>query len=136
MDGKKYTILVIEDEDLLLSAIVRKLEMNQVDSITCKSGREGIEILSKEKKFPDAIWLDYYLKDMNGLEFMNALKKHNEWPDIPVVVVSNSANTEKVTNMLTLGVKKYYLKAENRLDDIISSIKKLIEKENKSKSTI
>src|SRR3989344_412427 len=126
MEDKKYSVLVIEDEDLLLNAIVRKLEMTQINAISCKSGQDGIEILTRSNKFPDAIWLDYYLKDMNGLEFMNALKSHSEWPDIPIIVVSNSANPEKVTNMLTLGVKKYYLKAENRLDDIINSVKKLI----------
>ena len=136
MGDKKYTVLVIEDEDLLLDAVVRKLEMNQISTISCKSGREAIEILSKANKLPDAIWLDYYLKDMNGLEFVNALKSHSQWPNIPIVVVSNSANPEKVTNMLSLGVKKYYLKAENRLDDIINSIIELIEEENKSKSTI
>lgn len=134
MDDKKYTVLVIEDEDLLLNAIVRKLEMNQINTISCKSGRVGIEILTKVKKFPDAIWLDYYLKDMNGLDFVNALKAHSEWPAIPIVVVSNSANPTKVTNMLALGVKKYYLKAQNRLDDLVASVKELIEEENKLKS--
>lgn len=134
MDDKKYTILVIEDEELLLTAITRKLQVNGLIAIPCKSGREGIEILTKSEKPPDAIWLDYYLKDMNGLEFMNTLRSNNRWPQIPIIVVSNSATPDKVTNMLTLGVKKYYLKAENRLDEIIAYVKGLVEEENKIKS--
>lgn len=136
MDDKKYTILVIEDEDLLLSAITKKLQMNGLGVISCKSGRDGIDMLGKSEKLPDAIWLDFYLKDMDGFEFMNVLNKNDKWMHIPTVVVSNSASPERVTNMLTLGVKKYYLKAENRLDDIIVSVKDLIEEENKLKSTI
>lgn len=132
MDKKKYTVLVLEDEDLLLSAISRKLEQYEINVLPCKGGKEGIEILSKLEKLPDAIWLDYYLKDMNGLEFMNALKQNDKWLNIPTFVVSNSASPEKVTHMLTLGVKKYYLKAENRLDDIIASVKNMIEEDKKT----
>ncbi len=136
MDGKRYTILVIEDEELLLNAITRKLKMNDMDVISCKSGQEGVSMLTKSENLPDAIWLDFYLKDMDGFEFMNILNKNDKWMHIPTVVVSNSASPKNVTNMLTLGVKKYYLKAENRLDDIIVSVKELIEEENKLKSMI
>ncbi|MBI2049377.1 response regulator [Candidatus Roizmanbacteria bacterium] len=135
MADSKYTILVIEDEELLLNAIARKLQMSGMDVISCKSGRDGIDILTKSETLPDAIWLDFYLKDMDGFEFMNSLNKNDKWMHIPTVVVSNSASPERVTNMLSLGVKKYYLKAENRLDDIIVSVRNLIEEENKLKST-
>ncbi len=134
MEDKKYTILVIEDEEMLLDAISRKLQMNGLNVISSTSGKEGIEILNKSENLPDAIWLDFYLKDMDGFEFMNILNKNDKWMHIPTVVVSNSASPDRVTNMLTLGVKKYYLKAENRLDDIIVSVKQLIEEESKLKS--
>lgn len=134
MDEKKYTIMVVEDEDLLLTAISRKLNRYDINVIPCKGGKEGIEILSKLEKLPNAIWLDYYLKDMNGLEFMNALKQNDKWIRIPTIVVSNSASPDKVSHMLTLGVKKYYLKAEHRLDDIITSVKDMIEEDNNIKS--
>lgn len=134
MDEKRYTVLVIEDEDLLLSAISRKLEQYEINAIPCKGGKEAIETLSKLEKLPNTIWLDYYLEDMNGLEFMNALKQNDKWFRIPTIVVSNSASPDKVTRMLNLGVKKYFLKAENRLDDIITSVRDMIEDEKKIKS--
>lgn len=129
------SVLVVEDEDLLLTAITRKLELQGIKVLASKSGKDAIEILTKTEKLPDAIWLDYYLKDMNGLEFMNALKTNEKWTHIPTIVVSNSASPEKVTNMLSLGVKKYYLKAEIRLDEIIASMKQLVEEENKLKQS-
>lgn len=129
------SVLVVEDEDLLLNAITRKLELHGIKVLPSKSGKEAIEVLGKTEKLPDAIWLDYYLKDMNGLEFMNALKANEQWTHIPTIVVSNSASPEKVTTMLSLGVKKYYLKAENRLDEIIANMKALVEEENKLKQS-
>src|SRR3990167_9406475 len=113
MDTKNYTVLVIEDEQLLLEAIARKLKFNGLSVIPVARGDEALKILSESEKLPDVIWLDYYLSDMNGLEFMNNIRKNN---------------------MLALGVKKYYLKAENRLDEIIKFVKEFVEKQRNEKS--
>ncbi|MBI4079047.1 MAG: response regulator [Candidatus Levybacteria bacterium] len=116
------TILVIEDEELLRIAIVKKLVKSNITPVACSSGRQALDYLKQAHMLPDAIWLDYYLRDMNGLEFMDELKKNSIWATIPVFVVSNSASTTKVHNMLALGAKRYVLKAEHRLDDIIAEI--------------
>jgi len=134
MEAKIPIILIVEDEKLLLNAIARKLEASGLSAIPCKNGKEAFEILKNAKVLPHAIWLDYYLKDMNGLEFMNALKANDRWLHIPTIVVSNSASPDNVSSMLALGVKKYYLKAEHRLDDIIAAIKEIVEKERKQKT--
>lgn len=129
MKAKSYTVLVVEDEELLLNAIARKLKLNGLFVIPTTSGTDALKMLSKAKKLPDAIWLDYYLNDMNGLEFMNILRQNDKWAHIPTIVVSNSASEDKVKNMLDLKVKKYYLKAENRLDDIITYVKEFVKGE-------
>lgn len=125
MDNYKATVMVVEDEELLLQAITRKLESSKMKVIACKTGREAIDILNNLDRLPDAIWLDYYLKDMNGLDFMYSIKKNKKLSNIPTIVVSNSASPDKVSSMLTLGAKKYYLKAENKLDDLITAVKDL-----------
>jgi CheY-like chemotaxis protein len=123
------SVLVIEDEELLLDAIQRKLESEGIKAISYASGKEAVQYLKTTSEIPSAIWLDYYLKDMNGLEFMQALKEDPKLANIPVLVVSNSASEPKVKSMLALGVKKYVLKAENRLDDIIATMKQFMEEE-------
>lgn len=128
MKTKSYTVLVIEDEKLLLNAIAIKLKLSGLSAMLATSGSQALEVLSQAQKLPDAIWLDYYLNDMNGLDFMNALKKNDKLAHIPTIVVSNSASDDKVKNMLALGVNKYYLKAENRLDDIIGYVKEFVER--------
>jgi DNA-binding response OmpR family regulator len=120
------TIMVVEDETLLLQAITKKLKLSDLDVISCASGQQAIDYLNNLEELPDAVWLDYYLKDMNGLAFMQSLKENPKWSGIPVMVVSNSASPEKVHNMLGLGAKKYILKAEYRLDEIIEMIRDFI----------
>ncbi len=118
--------MVVEDELLLLQAITKKLKLSGMDVLSCSSGKQAVDYLNSIDELPDAIWLDYYLRDMNGLAFMEEIKNNPKWSNIPVLVVSNSASPEKVHNMLALGAKKYILKAEYRLDEIIAMIRVFI----------
>lgn len=123
MSKANPTVMVVEDETLLLQAITKKIKLSGMDVLSCSSGQQAIDYLNSLDELPDVIWLDYYLKDMNGLSFMQQIKKNPNWANIPVLVVSNSASAEKVHTMLGLGVKKYILKAEHRLDEIIAMIR-------------
>ncbi len=127
MPKTEPTIMVVEDETLLLEAISKKLKKSGFDVVSCSGGKQAIDYLENISKIPDAIWLDYYLRDMNGLAFMQEIKSNPKWENIPVIVVSNSAGPDKVMNILSLGAKKYILKAEYRLDEIISIMSEFIE---------
>ena len=127
------TIMVVEDEALLLEAVVKKLEHEGIKTLPCPDGETALEYVKTLTTAPDAIWLDYYLKDMSGLAFMQAIKTNPKWADIPVIVVSNSASPDKVHNMLALGVNKYILKAQYRLDEIITILREIIDDAQSSK---
>lgn len=117
------TVLVVEDEILLLEAISKKLKLNGFNVVGASSGKQALDYLESLPKKPDAIWLDYYLGDSNGVDFMQVVHQNKEWASIPVLVVSNSASPDKVAKMLELGVRKYLIKAEYRLDDLVNEIK-------------
>lgn len=130
MSKQKPTVLVVEDEWLLLKAITKKLELNGITAVPYGSGNEAISYVHNSSDLPDVIWLDFQLKDMDGLEFIDKLKKNDKCAKIPIIVVSNSASDAKVHSMLALGVKQYLLKAKYRLDEIISMVKDIIAEEN------
>ncbi|MBU2229586.1 hypothetical protein KJ810_04220, partial [Patescibacteria group bacterium] len=62
-------------------------------------------------------------------DFVTKIKENNRWKSIPVFVVSNTASHEKLRAYLQLGVKKYYTKADYKLENIIADIKSSIENE-------
>jgi CheY-like chemotaxis protein len=119
-------VMVVEDEEVLLQAISRKLKAKGIEAVTCSSAKQAIDYLKNIDAVPDVIWLDYYLPDMNGLDFVREIKKNEAWKNIPIVVVSNSASEPKRSSMLALGVQKYLLKAENKLEDIVSVINDIV----------
>ena len=114
------TILVVEDEQIILKTILKKMELKDVTGVGVENGQKAFEYLNNEdNQLPDLIWLDYHLPDMNGIKFMDMLRQDDRIKDIPVIVVSNSANNETMKDMMLLGIKDYYVKAEQKLDDLI-----------------
>lgn len=103
-------VLVVDD-----SALMRKLIMNIINEDpelevvgTAMNGRFALQKLKKLK--PDIITLDIEMPQMNGIEFLKALKK--EKIDIPVIVLSSlTSKGSKITNeALDNGAKDYIMK--------------------------
>ncbi|EKD48354.1 MAG: hypothetical protein ACD_65C00004G0002 [uncultured bacterium] len=130
MSDQKPTIMVVEDESILLQAISEKMKMEGVETITCTSAEQALDYLGNLETPPDAIWLDYYLEGggLNGLGFLEELKKNETWAKIPVLVVSNTASSEKVNKMTALGIVDYFVKAENDLGDLVKQAKKIVDR--------
>lgn len=118
------TVMVIEDEKLLLEAITKKLALNGFIVLPYLDGTQALNDLTAHKVTPNIIWLDYYLGTTNGMEFVT--KMHEQNITIPVIIVSNSASDTKVKTMLALGVKKYILKAHHRLEEIIIELQTIL----------
>lgn len=119
------TILVVEDERALQSAIKTMLERQKFTVLTASTASKALELLNETKV--DAIWLDHYLiGDQNGLDLVTKLKAEDSpWKKIPVIVVSNSSSPQKVNSYLELGVTEYLSKSDYKLDDIIKKFKEL-----------
>ncbi len=122
----QQTVMVIEDNNLLLDALEKKLAFSGFKVIPCLSGRQAFESLTQTIILPDAICLDYYLTDMNGTDFMHKLNNHEAWKDIPVLVLSNADEEESEKNTLALGAKIYMLKTQYKLEDVVVQLRKIL----------
>lgn len=143
--GQGKTILVIEDDHLLLEVINTKLEKNGFNVITARSVekafnptldkkgsrvittqsiRQALDYLEGLEKI-EAIWLDHHLLGKeDGLDFVKKFKANGgRWSNIPVFVVSNAASPKTVKSYVDSGVSKYYVKSNHRLDEIVNDIK-------------
>ncbi|OGD23220.1 hypothetical protein A2Z10_03750 [Candidatus Azambacteria bacterium RBG_16_47_10] len=126
-EHEKKTVLVIEDERPLLEAIKIKLELSGFDVVTAVSPKQGLNMLRDIPRI-DAVWLDHYLSvSESGLDFLMEVKKSDEWKHIPVFAVTNTASAEHKYSYLELGVAKYYVKADMRLEDIAKDIREFLE---------
>jgi DNA-binding response OmpR family regulator len=122
----KIKILIVEDEKPLLEAISIKLKSEGFDILTAREAETALDILKKDGI--RAIWLDHYLLGKeNGLDLVAKIKTDENYRQIPIFIVSNTVSLEKIRTYMQLGVEKYYIKANYRLENIISDIKHCLE---------
>jgi len=122
------TILVIEDERPLVQAIQSKLEKNGFLVVTARTTQQAESYLDDIHDI-SAIWLDHYLLGSEtGLDLVVKLKnKGSKWKNTPIFIVSNTASSANVRSYINLGVSKYCVKAEHRLDEIVEDIKTFLD---------
>ncbi len=118
----QQTALIVEDDRSLARAINKKLQLRGFSTLQARSVDEAIQQMDQQGDV-GVIWLDHYLAgNKDGLDFVTAVKAHNAWKGIPIYIVSNTASGDKVQSYKELGITKYYVKAEHRLDEIINDI--------------
>jgi DNA-binding response OmpR family regulator len=81
-------ILAIDDNEInlvLLNQII-KLYYSDFTYLQATSGKEGIEMVIKEK--PEIILLDILMPEMNGYEVCAHLKSNAETRHIPILMIS------------------------------------------------
>jgi DNA-binding response OmpR family regulator len=82
MDKKR--ILIVDDEEDILSVLKFRLEANNYEALTASDGQEGLNKARTEK--PDLIILDLMLPKLDGYKVCRMLKFDESYKAIPVIM--------------------------------------------------
>jgi len=104
---KKHTILIIDDSDVNIAALIRILSPDY-KTLIAMSGHEGIELAKSSS--PDLIILDIIMPDMDGFDTIVTLKKAVSTRYIPVIFITALSKPEDETKGLLLGGSDYITK--------------------------
>jgi DNA-binding response OmpR family regulator len=116
-------ILLVDDDEALMTVFATALKKHGYDVITAINGALGLEKAKTEK--PDLIFLDQVLPDIQGNEILKTLKEDLETKDIPVAMLSNFGQNELVQEAINTGAIDYILKYQIEPDDLDTKIKEL-----------
>lgn len=121
MESKTATILCIDDEQTALQLRQHLLESAGYRVLAAKSGVLGIKSFKSEAV--DAVILDYWMADMNGLQVAREIRKIN--PAVPIIILSAYGELlDESLGIADLWIRKgeedpqYLL---NRLEQLLSS---------------
>lgn len=103
------SLLVIDDLELS-RAVLRSIFEDEYEIISASDGKEGLELLKKNKDKVAAILLDMVMPNMDGREFLSHKNKMPDAANIPVIVISAESNEKTQLNMLKNGVNDYVTK--------------------------
>lgn len=101
------TILVAEDEIIMLKTIELRLKKDGHNVIACHDGREALQKF--EEITPDLIITDMMMPFLSGLEIINEVKKKGG-KKIPIIVLSAMGQENVVLEAFQLGADDYITK--------------------------
>ena len=115
-------ILLIEDNELNLDMLTRRLERKGFSIIVARDGLSGIEKANQEK--PELIIMDLSLPILDGWGAAKKLKADNVTKSIPIIALTAHAMKGDKEKALNAGCDEYDTKPVN-FDRLLGKISKV-----------
>lgn len=119
-------ILLIEDEEIMLELLQKKLTQEGYEVFVARDGEEGLKEMKKIN--PDLVLLDIIMPKKGGFEVMEEMNKSSELKKIPVIVISNSGQPVELDRAKELGAKDWLIKTEFDPKEVLEKVMKQIGK--------
>ncbi len=96
-------VLFVDDEEELVSAVVERLELRDIEAFGATSGVEALQQLDKQEF--DVVVMDVRMPGLGGLDTLRRIGRVH--PQLQVVLLSGHGSTENVEEGLRLGAFAY-----------------------------
>ena len=120
MNGNKYKILIIEDDEHINNLVATLLEANGYQTLSAYSCEDGMMMYASHR--PDLVVLDLGLPDQDGMTFLKRLRKDSL---TPVIVLSARSDEKDKVEALDMGANDYVTKPFGMME-LISRIKAVL----------
>lgn len=115
-------VLTIDDQQLILLSVERRLKELGYTVAIANTGEKGIELFNSFK--PDLVLVDINLPDMSGLDVVKHIKSYKELA-VPVMIMSGNTQEDIIISGFTLGIDDY-MKKPISLDEMSARVKRII----------
>jgi two-component system cell cycle sensor histidine kinase/response regulator CckA len=120
------TVLVADDEDMVLEIAIQYLEMLGYHAIPANGGIEAVNIYKEKKDEIDLVILDLIMPDMGGGEVYNIIKAVN--PNVKVILSSGYSIEGQASEILERGCNGFIQKPFD-METVSREIKKVLNTE-------
>jgi two-component system cell cycle sensor histidine kinase/response regulator CckA len=122
--GGTETILLVEDEELLLEMVHLMLEMKGYTVHIAKDGIEAIEMFKRYKQDIDIVVTDLGLPGMTGMEEFKKIKEIKS--DVKIIFASGFFEPDLKSELLKAGAKGFVQKPYTT-DEILRTLRKVLD---------
>lgn len=119
-------ILIVEDEELLLDFLKRKLTELDYKVSVAINGLEALKGLQSD--IPDLVLLDIVMPKMGGFELLEKMKSDSSLKEVPVIIISNSGQPVEIEKAKKLGARDWLIKTEFDPQEVVNKVVKQIGK--------
>jgi adenylate cyclase len=130
------SILIVDDEQITRSGLKIALEHAGWRVIEADNGQIALTRLNEAR--PDAILLDLMMPEMNGFEFLDEVREHENWRDIPIIVVTARDVTAEDRVRLNGRVETIIQKGgrDDMLNQVRSEIAKCVDRQTRERTAV
>lgn len=120
----RHTILIVDDEENVLSALKRALMDEDYDILSATGGDEGLKLLSQNSV--QLVISDERMPVMSGAEFLSHVKQRH--PDTVRFMLTGQASIDAAMRAINEGeIYRFFLKPWNDLE-LVMAIRSALEK--------
>lgn len=137
MGCARYTVIVAEDEELLLNNLIQKIQSTDLNFEVVGKAQTGAQALDLvEELSPDLIISDIRMPVIDGITFLETV--YNKYPYIKTIIISGFSDFEYAKRAIKIQVSEYLLKPidPKELYNALLNIKNKIELERSAYSDI
>lgn len=125
MIEEQKRILLVEDEEALSATLRDELEEGGFGVELALTGEEALRKIHDHP--PDLVLLDLLLPGgVDGMGVLAQLKQSERTHDVPVIILSNIGDDEKVREALDQGADAYFVKTRYSLADLLERLHALL----------
>ena len=117
-------IAIIEDDPTISQMYRMKFEADGFDVRMAGNGKIGVDLVKSFK--PDIILLDIQMPEMDGAAALKLIREHKDSKDTPVIILTNLGEEEAPSEMRSLGIRSYIVKANNTPRQVVAHVKNTI----------
>ncbi|HSW67821.1 MAG TPA: response regulator, partial [Bacteroidales bacterium] len=114
-------VLIVDDDMRNVFALTNVLEDCGLRVIVGRNGREGLELLQKNKDV-DLVLLDIMMPEMDGYETMRAIRKDPKYAKLPIIALTAKAMKDDREKCITAGANEYLSKPFDK-DKLLSLLR-------------
>ncbi|MEG3656953.1 response regulator [Arenibacter palladensis] len=115
-------ILAIDDQQLILLSVEKRLSELGYEVKTADNGAKGIKLYDSYK--PDLVLVDMNMPDMSGMEVVKHIRFFKD-SKTPILVMSGNTDESIILDGFTLGIDDY-MKKPVSLDEMTARIKRIV----------
>ncbi len=122
LKSHKKRVLVVDDDPLILDVTSEFLQNEGFETVTAP---DTLQALDEMKRHPAHVMLlDIKLPNESGLEFLAKFKE--QYPDVPVVMLTGSGYDEDMMQEALNKGASGYVSKETDLENMVVAVKRLI----------
>ena len=116
-------ILVLEDDPSVQMLMRKQLTAHGFQVTTASDGLDGLMKLEQVK--PDLIICDVMMPNLDGIEFVKAIKANNVTQKIPVIFLTAKTDPRSMIEGINVGAR-FYVTKPFQIDDLLSKVRRAL----------